>query len=158
MVMGFSLYALGSYIYTRNVKIKALDIARSLVINKGIVNLGAGYWHNELAKDICELPEVACNVDFIGDAPKLIRANLEDARLPFYDNQFDVAFASHILEHLNNWQDALTEWSRIADNVVLVLPKPWTLGNLTERDHKTYFLSSGVDFIEFKWNKVQVFI
>ena len=158
VIIGISIYTIGSYLYTRNVKLRALARARFLSHDKGIVNLGAGYNHNGLARIICELPEVVTNVDAVNEGVKLVQANLDTDVLPFSNNQFDIAFASHVLEHLVNWQAALSEWNRISDHVIIVLPAIFTVGNWTEIDHKNHFLKKDVDYIKANWPKTEVYM
>lgn len=43
------------------------------------------------------------------------------------DNSLDFVFSSHLLEHLDNWQDALREWYRVLKRegvIFLYLPHP----------------------------------
>ena len=131
----------GAAVYTNFIgqKRRAIALALSLSSSKGIVNLGAGCTRTGFAEAVCELPEVQYNVDLGGDCPKCITANLEVAPLPFSTKQFDVAFASHVLEHLVNWQQALDEWTRIADHVVIVLPNPLSISGWVYYDHKQHF-------------------
>jgi SAM-dependent methyltransferase len=45
----------------------------------------------------------------------------------FADREFDICFTSHVLEHLNSFQDGLREQKRLADKfVVVALPTAWS--------------------------------
>lgn len=131
------------------VKVQAFEMAKSLVNGKGIINLGAGtgswfLWSALSAQKIAESPQVALNVDIMPDGmPNFMELDLENP-LPFGDKQFDVAFMSHVLEHLENWKVALDEAMRVADYVVVVLPYPFSLGNLLSPDHKQHFSFSDI--------------
>lgn len=53
-----------------------------------------------------------CNLrpDFIGDAQNL----------PFRDSSFSEVKASHVLEHLPLWRQALSEWSRVCSKLLII--------------------------------------
>jgi ubiquinone/menaquinone biosynthesis C-methylase UbiE len=53
--------------------------------------------------------------------------------LPFKTRTFALAIASHVLEHLPNPLDTLTEWKRIARNVEVLTPSPFDLDKT--KDH-----------------------
>lgn len=134
----------------------ALARACELVNNKGIINLGAGYRRSAFAKYVCTLEIVRVNVDIVDGAPKMLVADLEEP-LPFPDEEFDVAFASHVLEHLNHWRLALDEWTRIADHVVVVLPHPLSIGGRLAPNHRHHFSLSDMGYISQVWPSVEVF-
>jgi SAM-dependent methyltransferase len=118
-----------------------MDRALFLSKSKGIINIGSGCDWSSSAMSFCKLPQVRANLDIniSPDCPHCQYANLEDASLPFSDGEFDVAFSSHSLEHLNNWQAALTEWSRIADHLILVLPNPFSIVSYFNNLHVQHF-------------------
>jgi len=137
----------------------AVARARSLVTNKGIINLGAGCSRSFISSSYCNIPEIVVNVDKVAydGCPKCVQIDLETGSLPYGDRQFDVALASHVLEHLENWQSALTEWCRIADHVILVLPNPFNIEQLINPEHKRYFSYADVHYIVKHWPKVEVY-
>lgn len=49
----------------------------------------------------------------------VVQGSIED--IPFADGQFDVCYARHILEHLDNYEQALLELIRVASKEVLVV-------------------------------------
>lgn len=152
-----SLYGIGIYANFTIKKERALALARSLYIDKGIINLGAGCSRTGFSEAVCELPEVVFNVDLVGDCSKCITINLEETPLPFNDRQFDVAFASHVLEHLENWEQALNEWTRIADYVVIVLPNPLSISGWIHPAHKQHFSFSDMNYMRNYWPRVTIF-
>lgn len=140
----------------------AFDYARSLTSARGIINLGATgstAWSWEIAND----PLVALNVDISPEfccpphlLPKFLQWDL-NTPLPLPDKSFDVAYASHVLEHLDNWQLALGEMFRVADNVVLVLPHPLSLMNYLNEDHKQHFSFDDILQWEQSYTNLKVF-
>lgn len=120
-------------------KIKAFESAKSLAKSKGIINLGAGPHRTLLAHEIAYQPEVRVNVDVVPDGmPHFIQLDLEE-RFPFHDKEFDVTFASHVLEHITNWKESFGEMRRIADWVVIVLPHPLSIMGYLDPTHKQNF-------------------
>lgn len=131
-------------------RVKARDRALNLVVSKGIINLGCGCNRSSFARETCCLPEVVLNVDLSQTGPKHETVDL-DIPLPFSDKQFDVAFASHCLEHLENWEQALDEWTRIADHVIIALPNPLWFPWLLQPDHKQHFTPADIEYIRRTW-------
>lgn len=137
-------------------KEKAFRMARSLVNNKGIINLGAGIHRSAFALAVANSPEVVVNVDLVPDGlSNYITVDLEETPWPFQDKEFDVAFMSHVLEHLENWEQALQEAQRIADYVVLVLPHPLSLAGHLSPEHRQHF---GFDDLQILKNIPGIFI
>lgn len=137
-------------------KKRAFNYAKSLVGEKGIINLGAGPHRTFQAQVIAESPEVAANVDIVPDGlPNFYQLDLEQP-LPFPDNFFDAALASHVLEHLDNWEFALSEASRVADHVVVVLPHPLSPAGWLNPAHKQHFSREDIAGIERAFPNVKV--
>jgi len=58
----------------------------------------------------------------------------------FADKEFSVALLSHVLEHLDDPDKALTEAERVADNVLVITPNPIWLQTWLAPSHKwVYF-------------------
>ena len=150
-------YVLAIFVNQVAQKQRALALAISLNATKGIVNLGAGCSRTGGSQAVCELPEVVYNVDLGGNCPKCVIVNLEKSPLPFSNKQFDVAFASHVLEHLVNWEQALNEWTRIADHVVIVLPNPLFILAWVAPEHKQHFSFGDMDYMRNHWANITVF-
>ena len=137
---------------------KGLSRALELSGDKGIVNIGSGCDWSGSAMAICDLPQVVANVDVsIADTcPKCTEVNLDQmVVLPYYEGQFDVAFASHVLEHLDNWQDVLSECERVADHVIIVLPHPFSINSYFNHLHKQHFGFQDMD--KMKSYKTEVY-
>ena len=138
-------------------KYRAFEYAKSLAREKGIINLGSSGSIDPLSDRISNDPLVYLNVDIVEkeEQPQFYQHDLNQP-LTFNSGLYDVAFASHILEHLDNWQTAFSEFRRIADNVVIVLPSPLSLGNYLNPLHKRVFSSSQIAEMESNPN-VKVF-
>ncbi len=152
---GYTVWAIGNFFITRS---QALATARSLAGDKGMINLGAGCTRDPMTMDICQLPEVVVNADRNSGGPNVVVADFDSGSLPFTDGQFDVAFASHVLEHLENWEQALDEWNRIADNVIVVLPHPLSIAGRLAREHVQHFSQADAVAIENRWPRTSVFM
>lgn len=121
-------------------KDEAFEEAKRLSNGKGIINLGAGPHRTYQGQIIAEQPEVLANVDIaLNGMPRFVQLDIETEPLLFADQQFGVAFLSHVLEHLDNWQFALAEASRVADYVVVVLPDPVYFSGWLATEHKQHF-------------------
>lgn len=65
----------------------------------------------------------------LGYEEVLSEIDLEQEPLPYADGQFDVVIASHVLEHLENAQDAVADWHRIlVPGGTLLIGVPMHLG------------------------------
>jgi len=134
-----------SIIRTEAQKRVAFNQAKKLVKNKGIINLGAGIYRQPFAYSVAHSPEVKLNVDITPDGvSNFLQLDLNQTPYPFKDKQFDVCFSSHVLEHLENWQDALNEMTRIADYVVIAIPHPLNLLACLNPNHKQHFSFSKI--------------
>lgn len=144
------------------VRINAFQKAKSLVVGKGIVNIGStGNKINPLyffTAIVGHDSDVATNVDFRNHSgfPNFVEWNLEDP-LPFTDKQFDAAFCSHTLEHVANWQQLLAEMDRVADNVIVVLPHFLLLTGYFHPDHKNHFLPHQIAAMEEQYPNLKVY-
>ena len=133
-------------LHTVHIKRQAWNFARGLAGERGIINLGAGPHRATIeSKMIAWSPEVALNADIVVDGlPRFRQVDME-CTLPFTDNQFACAFASHVLEHLDNWGGALEEMARVADRVVVVLPHPLSPSGWLSPSHKQHFSVDDID-------------
>ena len=121
-------------------KDEAFEEAKRLSNGKGIINLGAGPHRTYQGQIIAESPEIFSNVDIVPNGMShFLQLDLEKGTLPFADKWFGCAFASHVLEHLVNWQFALAEMLRVADNVVVVLPDPLYFSGWLSPEHRQHF-------------------
>lgn len=64
-------------------------------------------------------------------------------RLPFGDKEFGAAIASHVLEHVEDPQQALAEMHRVADEVYVITPKWWAAHTWLHPGHLWYRREDG---------------
>lgn len=133
-------------------KNEAFSLAKKLSMSltgtqKGNINLGAAGVNNPSAnftRSVVNDPSTTLNVDLV-PGQKIDKLNLDLFPWPIADKQYDVAFASHILEHLANWQEAINEMLRIATYAVIVLPYPYSFGWWATREHKQHFSLNDIE-------------
>jgi hypothetical protein len=103
-------------------------IADHLALNsdKPTINIGARY---------SKWGDVCCDINPIGTC---VYADAEDLS-QWADKTFSVALLSHVLEHVEHPEVALSEAQRIADNVVVDLPSPLDVAALLNPTHKWVF-------------------
>lgn len=139
-------------------KATAFEEARRLAQGRGIINLGAGPHRTFLAQEIAGVPEVLANIDITPNGmPHFLQLDIEREPLPFAGKQFGVAFLSHVLEHLDNWQFALDEASRVADYVVVVLPHPAYFSGWLAPEHRQHFSIDDIERIGELYPNVEVY-
>lgn len=99
-------------------------------VNKQLLNVGCGN-----------------NPRFIGDVnldvkpcilPNFMQHDL-NTPLPFGDKAFGAVIAFHVLEHVNDPQFVLSELTRVADRVYIVVPQCWQLISWLNPEHKWMF-------------------
>lgn len=140
------------------VKDTAFREARRLSNGKGIINLGCGPHRTIWAREVSENPEVLVNVDVVANGmPNFLQLDIEADRLPFQDKQFGCAFASHTLEHLDNWQFALNEMARVADYVVIALPNPRSIAGWLSPEHRQHFSLADIDALAELYPNVVIY-
>ena len=136
----------------------AFEEAKRHSNGKGIINLGAGPHRTYQAQIIAEAPEILSNIDITPNGmPHFLQLDIETEPLPCGDKQFGCAFASHILEHLNNWQFALSEMVRVADYVVVVLPHPAYFSGWLAPEHRQHFSRDDIEGIVGLYPNVEVY-
>lgn len=158
LILAMSGYLGATGMHYLGVKSRAFEYARQLALadGSGIINLGAGP-HKRFAQNIARAPQVVINLDVAqGDLPNPFVWDME-TRLPFANKRFSVAFASHVLEHLDNWELALSEASRVSENVVVVLPSPISAMGWLAPQHRQHFGYSSMHWMERNFPNVRVF-
>lgn len=139
-------YAACDFLHLTTTKVAAFEHARQLANGRGIINIGAGPHRTYQAQIIAESPSVMANIDIAPNGmPRFIQLNIEAEHLPFSDKQFGVAFLSHVLEHLDNWQFSLGEAIRVADYVVVILPHPAYFSGWLDPGHRQHFSVSDIE-------------
>lgn len=151
-------YAAMDLIHVTITKRAAFEEAQRLSNGKGIINIGAGPHRFPQSYVIAEHPGVMSNLDIVADGmPHFRQIDVESGPLPFADKQFSCAFASHILEHLDNWQFALNEMVRVADYVVVVLPDPSYFSGWLAPEHRQFFSIGDINEIAQLYPNVVVY-
>lgn len=147
-----------NFIVTKGV---AFRYAKSLANSKGIINLGAsgaGTHTKGQSWEIASDPLITANVDIDCDrVPKCDTLNM-NFTLPYNNKAFDVAFASHVLEHLDEWELALAEMDRVANYVIVVLPHPLSIGGYMHPGHKQHFGPRDINNMEKQYPNLKVFV
>jgi len=152
-------YALRDFFHVAVARDTAFQAAINLSNGKGIVNIGCGPHHTYLSKIVADHPAVLANLDIAPDGmPNFIQIDLERSPLPFADKQFGCAFASHVLEHLDNWSFALEEACRVAENVVVVLPDPLYVSGWLWPSHIQHFSRTDIREMVDRYPNVEVYI
>lgn len=132
--------------------------ANRLAAGRGIINIGCGPHRTYQAQEIAEQPEVLANLDIAPNGvPSFLQLDIEVEPLPFGDKQFGCAFASHVLEHLDNWQFALAEACRVADWVVVVLPYQANFGGWLAPEHRQHFSRDDIERMVELYPNVEVY-
>ena len=94
-----------------------------------ILDIGCGYGAHSRANVICDvqdLTEFYKNKDFI---------KLNNSNLPFKDKEFDFVIASHVIEHVEDFEFFINELERISSKGYIELPS--RLGDNLVFENKT---------------------
>jgi hypothetical protein len=140
-LLAYLAWTAGNYFVQRS---RGFRLAKSLAGSKGIVNVGAGVDRSS-SDPFRTDPAVKLNIDILDPlavpgAWNLYRKiDLEKTPYNLDSKSFGCVFASHVLEHLQNWQAALTEFQRIANHVVIVLPNPLSISGHLVPEHRQHF-------------------
>tara|TARA_B100000029_G_C17404833_1_gene898441 strand:+ start:452 stop:1066 length:615 start_codon:yes stop_codon:yes gene_type:complete len=81
-----------------------------------ILDIGCGYRANKYASVIADVKDLA---DFY-KGKKFIKIN--GKKLPFNDNEFDFVIASHVIEHVEDFEFFLKELERVSKKGYIELP------------------------------------
>jgi len=109
------------------------------------LNIGCG---KDLKKDYV-------NIDIVDYGGNVIH-DLNSYPFPFEENSFDEIYASHILEHLDNFHKAITELYRISKpGAIIIVYAPFFLNTkyFGEPDHKIPFSIRTFDNYEYIENR-----
>lgn len=91
------------------------------------------------------------NLDFVKQKGVDVVHNLNKFPWPFKDNEFDKIYASHILEHFDDFEKTLLEIKRISKNnaIVIIRVPHFSCGaNYRDATHKTFFSYFTFDYYE----------
>ncbi len=114
--------------YKRPIFNKAREVATRT--GKPLLNVGCGSAytkHSDVNLDIRKK-----------EVPNFVRGDIQDLSM-FKDKEFGAVFASHVIEHTNNPDAALSELHRVADNVFLITPLPFWPSAWLGYGHKWLF-------------------
>jgi len=151
-------YAACDFLHLTMTKATAFEHARQLSNGRGIINVGAGPHRTYQAQVIAEQPETLANIDITPNGmPRFMQLNVERDPLPFTHKQFGCAFASHVLEHLDNWQVCLQEMVRVADYVVVVLPHPQYFSGWLSPGHRQHFSVDDIEDMAGLYPNVEIY-
>ena len=84
--------------------------------NWNVLDIGCGYRANENASvvaDVQDLSDFYKNKNFI---------KVEEKKLPFKDKEFDFVLASHVIEHVDDFEFFIKELERISNKGYIELP------------------------------------
>jgi len=122
------LFFLAAFGYRRPFFDEAKKAAR--MVGKPLLNAGCKSAYTELS-DI--------NLDIVPrEVPNFVRGDIQDLKM-FTDKQFGAAYASHVLEHVEDPEAALRELHRVANHVFIIMPFPLWPWAWFHPDHKWIF-------------------
>ncbi len=109
--------------------------------NWKILDIGCGYTANDNATVIADIIDLS---KFYKDR-KFIKINNE--KLPFQDNEFDYVIASHVIEHVQNFESFIKELERISKKGYVELPTRFGDNLIFENkyDHIWWFKYDDID-------------
>ena len=85
-------------------------------LNWKILDIGCGYRANKNASVIADIQDFS---DFYKEK-KFVK--IEGKKLPFEDKEFDFVIASHVIEHIDNFEFFIKELQRISSKGYIELP------------------------------------
>ena len=85
-------------------------------LNWKILDIGCGYRANKNASVIADIQDFS---DFYREK-KFVK--IEGKKLPFEDKEFDFVIASHVIEHIDNFEFFIKELERISSKGYIELP------------------------------------
>lgn len=114
--------------------------------NKYMSGVGLDIGFSGYLKDVVPILESAIGVD-------TKYPNYDGRTLPFPDQSQDYVYSSHVLEHIEDYKQAIREWFRVTKvggHIVTVVPhrdlyeKKLKLPSLWNQDHKRYYTPSSL--------------
>ncbi|MFH2074044.1 MAG: methyltransferase domain-containing protein [Pseudomonadota bacterium] len=131
----------------------ARELARQL--GKPLLNVGAGTRTSSLR---CALlgpttwGDVNLDVAAVGTRPGPGSVSAGDIMaIPYPDRHFGVAIASHVLEHLERPDLAMNELHRVADYVIVILPRWWAFHTWAHPGHRWFIDQAGHGYKLWGW-------
>ena len=114
------------------IKRTSIDFVNNLLSKNSdwkVLDIGCGYRANKYANTIADVQDLA-NFYKEKNFIKII-----DKKLPFKDNEFDFVIASHVIEHVKDFQFFIAELERISKKGYIELPS--RLGDNLVFENKT---------------------
>ena len=113
-------------------------VKETLKSNKNwkILDIGCGYSANEYADVIADVQDLSSHYR----DRKFVR--ITDNKLPFKDKEFDFVVASHVIEHVENFEFFIKELERISNKGYIELPTRFADNLIFEnkKDHIWWFV------------------
>ena len=108
--------------------------------NWKILDIGCGYSANEYADVIADVQDLSSHYK----ERKFVRIN--EKKLPFKNKEFDFVIASHVIEHVENFEFFIKELERISDKGYIELPTRFADNLIFEnkKDHIWWFVFDDV--------------
>ena len=149
LVVGVAAYAASAYILDGILRPawvarRAREAARRR--GKPLLNVGAGTAETSFRAAL--LGPTAwgdVNCDIAATSAHCADASVcwcDATRLFYPDKHFGAVIATHVLEHLDDPDAALAEWSRVADEVFVVVPAWWAPHTWLHPGHKWYLAAA----------------
>ena len=108
-----------------------------------ILDVGCGYSAHSAAKTICDVQDLS---SYYKDRNFI---KLENNKLPFKDNQFDFVIASHVIEHVDNFELFIKELERVSKKGYIELPSKLE-DNLVFENKKDHLWHMDFDDVNLK--------
>jgi len=108
-----------------------------------VLDIGCGYTANEYANTICDVQDLS---SYYKDRNFI---KLENNKLPFKDNQFDFVIASHVIEHVDNFELFINELERVSKKGYIELPSKLE-DNLVFENKKDHLWHMDFDDVNLK--------
>ena len=108
-----------------------------------VLDIGCGYTANEYANTICDVQDLS---SYYKDRNFI---KLENNKLPFKDNQFDFVIASHVIEHVDNFELFIKELERVSKKGYIELPSKLE-DNLVFENKKDHLWHMDFDDVNLK--------
>ena len=109
--------------------------------NWKILDIGCGYSANKYATILADKQDLSSfykNENFV---------KIDETKLPFKDKEFDFVIASHVIEHVNDFEFFIQELERISNKAYIELPSRFgdNLVFENEKDHVWWFIYDDIN-------------
>lgn len=143
-------YMAVSAVYHRNEKQAMMEEIYGSNSEAEVLNVGSGQYG---VHQFTAIGDVKCDLNPVDDVEFC-----DIRRLPYRDNQFDYAIASHILEHLDpkDVPRAVSELRRVAREVKILVPHAGAVARYFHVNHRSLVSinKGGVEVESNPWRKI----